>query len=90
MLPAKNRHATALCQAQGLQQDKCRIDSMMCKQAAQHLTQGQDAEGLLNLHPNLLNAKQKECNQAGGRNAEEMGGLVQGEGHQCQPCNQET
>ena len=61
-----------------------------CKQAVQHLTQRQDAEGLLNLDPNLLNAKQKECNQAGGRNAEEMGGLVQGEGHQCQPCNQET
>ena len=53
-------------------------------------TQRQDAEGLLNLHPNLLNAKQQGCNQSGGWDAEQVGRVVQREGHQGQPCIQKT
>lgn len=60
------------------------------KLAKRQLTQRQDAEGLLNLDSDLLNAQQQECNHASGRDAEQVGRLVQREGHQCQPCNQET
>ena len=52
------------------------------------LTEGQDAEGLLNLHSNLLNGKQQKCQDPSGRNHGQAARLPQGERHGCQPDDQ--
>lgn len=51
-------------------------------------TQGQDAERLLNLHPNLLDAKQQEGDDSSGRDHGQAAGLPQREGHGGQPHDQ--
>lgn len=54
------------------------------------LTQGQNAERFLNLHTNLLNAKQQECNDCGCGDHCQATGLPQSEGQQSQPDDQEA
>ena len=44
-------------------------------------TKGQDAEGLLNLHPNLLNPQQQEGDDSSGGDHGQTAGLPQREGH---------
>lgn len=55
-----------LCQSRG--RSLPRGTYRACAGAVAELTEGQDAEGLLNLHSDLLNGKQQKCQNPSGRN----------------------
>ena len=54
------------------------------------LTEGQNAERLLNLDANLLDAQQQEGDDDGGGDAARAAGMVQGEGHEGEPNDEEA